>query len=142
MTDTLTKTAIFAATPETVWGFLTDKDKLGIWYHPARHDLVAGEDYELVRKSEEGEFIPLIWGKVLKATKPHELVCTFIIDPFDGAASTVTWTLTPVAGGTRLTLVHEGIVAASGDKALHLLKLLDHGWDEHIQSFRDGVIDA
>lgn len=139
MTETLTKTAIFAATPETVWEFLTDKDKLGTWFHPARQNLAEGEDYELIRESEDGVLTRQIWGKVLKADKPNELVCTFIIGPFGDKETTVTWTLTPVAGGTKLTLGHEGIAAASHGSSLSLMMALDHGWDKHIQSLRDAA---
>lgn len=141
MTDAVTKTAMFAATPEIVWEFLTDKDKLGAWYHPARDHLVEGENYELM-KAGGGDSVPQVWGRVLRADKPRKLVCTFIIAPFGDTETTVTWTLEPSAGGTRLTLLHEGIAAAGGDAALGMLRALDHGWDQHIQSLREGVDDS
>jgi len=40
-TTTITKSIFFNAPRETVWAFLTDKDKLGEWYHPAEADFVA-----------------------------------------------------------------------------------------------------
>ncbi len=43
-TGTLIKTIIIDASQETVWSFLTEKDKLAIWFHPADKDFVEGED--------------------------------------------------------------------------------------------------
>ena len=47
MPTTISKTVFFAAQPDTVWTFLTDKEKLGLWYHPAEKNLVAGQGYAL-----------------------------------------------------------------------------------------------
>ena len=35
------------ASRETVWAFLTEKDKLAQWFHPADVDLAVGKDYKL-----------------------------------------------------------------------------------------------
>jgi uncharacterized protein YndB with AHSA1/START domain len=35
------KTIFIDAEPGIVWEFLTDKDKLGTWYHPAEQNLAA-----------------------------------------------------------------------------------------------------
>ncbi len=132
---TITKTAFFAATPEVVWCYLTEADKLGEWYHPARQDLQANQDYELYNK-ENGE--RWIWGSVLEWNPPSKLVYTFIIPPLEATSSTVTIILEEAHGGTRLTLIHEG-VEQLGDAALSLLMPLDDGWDEHLGSLRKVV---
>lgn len=139
MTDTIHKTAFFAATQEQVWEYLTDKDKLGTWFHPAKENLVEGNDYELLCMTDDGTRVPQIWGKVLKATPYHTLTYTFIIHPFEGRETTVSWTLEPIAGGTRLRLAHKGVSAAAGDKALDLLMALDKGWDKHLNAFRESI---
>jgi uncharacterized protein YndB with AHSA1/START domain len=141
MTDqtTIFKTIFFNAPRETVWLFLTDKDRLGQWYHPAEADLAEGEDYVLVRRTDDGESVRQVWGKVLEMDAPNRLVTTFIIGPFGDAETTVTWVLEDVAGGTRLSLTHEGIAEAAGQAAMQLLMALDHGWDKHLDSFRQAV---
>lgn len=139
MTDDIHKTAFFAATPEQVWEFLTDKDKLGTWFHPAKENLIEGNDYELLGMTDDGVQVPQIWGRVLKAVAYHTLIYTFIIHPFEGRETTVSWTLEPAAGGTRLSLVHQGVSAASGEKALGLLMALDKGWDQHLLAIRDNI---
>lgn len=131
---TITKTVFFRATRETVWAFLTEKDKLAQWFHPAAADLVAGADYALLG----GDGAKVCWGGVEVMEPPTRLVTTFTAGPLDGAMTTVTWTLEEVLGGTRLTLVHEGLEAA-GDGALGLATSLDAGWDEHFGKLRKAV---
>jgi len=134
--STLIKTFIFAASRETVWSFLTEKDKLAQWFHPATSDFVEGEDYALVRESDDGTQVKQCWGTVLRMDKPNSLVCSFTIEPFNGALTTVTWTLEETVGGTKLTLQHEGIEQAAGEAALGVLLALDKGWDKHVDQLR------
>jgi len=51
---TITKTIFIGASRETVRSFLTDKDKLAQWFHPAEADLIAGEYFALVSKNADG----------------------------------------------------------------------------------------
>lgn len=133
---TINKSCFFAASRETVWAFLTDKDKLAQWFHPATADLAEGEDYALVKKEDDGTDTKICWGKVLEMDKPSTLVYTFTVGPLDSAMTTVTWTLDEIPDGTRLTLKHEGISKAAGDAAIGLLMGLDQGWDKHLNTLR------
>lgn len=135
--STIVKTIFLKADAETVWAFLTDKDKLGEWFHPADSDLAAGGDYVLRGQADDGSEARKCWGSVLESTRPEKLVYTFTIEPLGGAMTTVTWLLQEVQGGTRLMLQHEGVDAAAGDMALPLLMALDTGWDAHLGRLRD-----
>ena len=130
----ITKTVYFRASRETVWAFLTEKDKLALWFHRATADLAEGEDYTLVG----GDGQKMCWGTVEAMDPPGRLVTTFTAGPLNGVTTTVTWTLEEVLGGTRLTLEHDGI-AALGDGALGLATGLDAGWDEHFSQLRAAV---
>ncbi|NNE85289.1 MAG: SRPBCC domain-containing protein [Alphaproteobacteria bacterium] len=138
-TTTITKSAFFHASRETVWEFLTNKDKLGEWYYPAEADFVEGEDYCLYRVDDTGAKVPQITGRVIELKAPVKLVTTFVIGPFNGAETTITWTLEEAADGTRLLLTHEGIAEAAGAAAMHLLMALDDGWDKHLADLRGAV---
>jgi len=133
---TISKTVFFNAPRETVWAFLTRKEKLAQWFHPSDTDLAKGSDYRLYRLADNGAKIPQIWGRVLTMEAPELLVYTFMIEPLGSAETTVTWLLEEAAGGTRLSLTHEGIAEAAGAAALGLLQALDHGWDEHLDRLR------
>ena len=139
MTDaTIVKTVFFPAPRETVWAFLTEKDKLAQWFHPADADLAEGRDYALVQPSDSGEPATVCWGTVRRMEPPSLLVYTFTIKPLNGVMTTVTWTLEEIHGGTKLTLKHEGLDAA-GSAALGLLAALDVGWDKHFAGLRESV---
>ena len=139
MTDaTIIKTVFFPAPRETVWAFLTEKDKLAQWFHPADADLAEGQDYALVSTPEDGEPVKQCWGTVQRLESPSVLVYTFTIKPLNGVMTTVTWTLEEIYGGTKLTLEHEGLDDA-GSAALGLLAALDAGWDRHLGGLRESV---
>lgn len=135
----ITKTAFFNASRETVWSFLTDKDKLGTWFHKSDADLQQGKPYSLYRIDETGAKIPLIYGNVLEMDAPNRLVTTFCIEPFGENATTVTWVLEAAAGGTRLHLTHAGVADAAGAITGAMLLSLDKGWDEHFAKLRTSV---
>ena len=133
---TITKTVFLAASRETVWSYLTHKDKLAKWFHPAHADLAEGQDYALIGRAEDGSTVNLCWGRVVRMDPPACLVYSFTVKPLGGAMTMVSWTLEEVHGGTKLTLKHEGVDAAAGDAALGLLLALDAGWDEHLGKMR------
>ncbi|WP_424928814.1 SRPBCC family protein [Amaricoccus tamworthensis] len=137
--DVITKTAFFDAPREVVWSFLTNTEKLGRWYHPARQDLAEGRDYTLTRAGDDGGQVALIWGRVLEMRAPSLLRVTFVIEEMGTADTEVTFILEEALGGTRLTLLHEGVEAAMAGRALGLLGHLDPGWDEHLGSLRAAV---
>lgn len=134
--STIIKTVFFAASRETVWSFLTDKDKLAQWFHPAEANLVKGQDFALVGRAEDGSTVKQCWGTVVQMDPPSFLVYSFTIKPLGGALTTVSWTLEEAHGGTKLTLKHEGIAEAAGESAMGLLMALDAGWDKHLASLR------
>ena len=139
-TTTINKSIFLAAPRETVWDYLTDKDKLGEWFHPAAENLVEGKPYALLGDAADSNS-KMCWGDVLSAKKPSFLSYSFTIKPMGGAMTTVNWTLEEAAGGTRVTLIHEGIGEAAGDAALGLLMALEEGWDKHFVKLR-GIVAA
>lgn len=134
-TSTINKSIFLAASREVVWDYLTDKDKLAQWFHPAAENLVEGKSYALLKDRADADS-KLCWGEVLSARRPSFLKYTFTVKPMAGEMTTVSWTLEEAPGGTRLTLMHEGVVRAGGDAAIGLLLALDKGWDEHFAKLR------
>ena len=131
---TITKTIFLDAPREVVWDFLTKKDKLARWFHPAEQDLQEGTDYTLL--DQRGDMSRICWGTVLEMRPFESLVYTFTVKPLNGAMTTVRWRLQEAAGGTQLTLSHEGIEQAAGEAAFAMLSALDSGWDEHLGRLR------
>jgi len=137
MTDnTIRKSIYLNATPEHVWQWLTEPEKLGQWFHKPTAPLVADEALEMFG-AESGD--KMIWGKVQVARPPEYLEYTFTIKPMGDAVSLVKWTLEPVAGGTRLSLEHSGL--PQGAEAFGLVLALDQGWDRHLGQMREAIHD-
>ena len=127
---TLQKTIYLRATPEKVWSYLTDPDKLAIWFHKPPSALTEGP-YEMYG-SESGD--KLMWGDVTVCEPFKRLHYSFSIAPMAGATSRVKWTLDEVDGGTRLSLTHEDL--PQGAEAFGLVLALDKGWDDHLARLR------
>lgn len=137
MTNTLNKSIYLKASKADVWAFLTDPDKLALWFHKPKTALAQSGPYAMVG-TDSGD--KLMWGEVIAAQPYDYLEYTFTIAPMGEAVSAVKWTLEDVAGGTRLSLVHEGL--AGGEEAFGLTLALDKGWDAHLAKMRDGLHDG
>ena len=134
MSLTLSKSIYLRASPETVWTWLTDPEKLAIWFHKPDSPLRAGEDYTLYSRDTGNR---LIWGSVTEARPYDYLEYTFTIEPLGGAMTTVAWALSPIEGGTRLALEHTGL--PDNAEALDLILAMDAGWEEHMGRMRTGL---
>ena len=141
MTETMTKTVFFKTSRDWVWAFLTEKDKLATWFHPAEADLADGSDYALIAPSAEGEPVKQCWGTVEHWDPPAKLIYSFTVKPLNGVMTKVIWTLDEIDGGTKLTLRHQDL-PTEGEAALGLLRALDKGWDEHLGRLRDAVSNS
>ncbi len=132
--NVLRKMIYLKASKEQVWAYLTDPEKLAIWFHKPQKPLQGGESYEMFGTTSGDK---LMWGEVVTA-EPHDLLeYTFSIGPMQGATSTVRWTLEAVEGGTRLSLEHSGL--PTGEEAFGLTLALDKGWDDHIGRMRESL---
>ncbi|MDU9003492.1 SRPBCC family protein [Sedimentitalea todarodis] len=138
MTDTVIRKSLYLnATPEQVWAYLTDPEKLALWFHKPTTRLEQGNDLKMYG-AESGNL--LIWGTVNTARRPEYLEYTFTIAPMGDAVSLVKWTLEEVADGTRLSLEHSGL--PQGAEAFGLTLNLDKGWDEHIGRMRALLLES
>ncbi len=130
----LQKTIFLRADPDTVWAYLTEPERLAEWFHKPDCTLTKGSKLQMFGTTS-GDL--LIWGEVREARAPEYLEYTFAVKPMGDAVSLVRWTLTPVAGGTRLILQHEGL--PQGADAFGLILALDNGWDEHFGKMRTAL---
>ena len=134
MTETVIQKSIhLRATPAQVWAWLTDPEKLEIWFHKPDKALVEGE--YTMHAADTGDM--KMWGEVLVAEPFNRLEYTFVIPPMGDKVSTISWSLEEVPGGTKLSMIHSGL--PQGAEAYGLMLALDEGWDEHIKCMRDGI---
>lgn len=133
---TIHKSIFLAAPKQTVWEFLIDKDKLATWFFAADANLTQGKAYELSQLDDDGNPKVMCWGEVIKLDAPNRLEFTFTIAPLQGKVTNVVWELEEAAGGTKLSLTHNGIEGDEGSAALGIIMALDGGWDKHLAALR------
>ena len=131
----IVKTVFLKAPREHVWKFLTEADKLALWFHRGENDLEEGGGYRINTNSHGQEGEKMIDGKVLEMDPPNKLVHTFTHDWLKGVETVCTWTLVSAEGGTVLTLVHTGWEKVE-EGAFDMAANHDSGWDEHFARFR------
>jgi uncharacterized protein YndB with AHSA1/START domain len=65
MTDRIIRKSIFLnADRQTVWSYLTDPEKLAIWFHPPKTPISQGQKLEMFG-ADSGDL--LMWGDVITA---------------------------------------------------------------------------
>ena len=131
---TINKSIYLKANKQQVWAYLTEVEKVKVWFHRYDADLAEGQDYKIFGQDSGNE---LGHGTVIRA-EPHDLLeYSFAIGPMQSGSSTVKWTLEDVPGGTRLNLEHSGL--SDEAEGFGLVLALDKGWDEHLGRMRDPV---
>lgn len=134
-TETVLRKSIYLkADRKSVWAFLTEPEKLELWFHKPTEPLRDDHEYAMYGRDSGDK---LMWGKVSKFSPYDELEYTFCIKPMGEAESTVNWTLREVSGGTQLNLVHTGLPQAAD--AFGLILALDKGWDDHFNEMRGSL---
>ncbi len=99
--------------PEKVWRALTEPALVAQWLLPTDMELKPGRPFRF-----RGEPNPLwdgvVRSEVLELEPGRRLAYTWVAGGPVGLDSRVTWTLTPIRGGTRLSLEHAGFKAGNG----------------------------
>lgn len=107
---------------DIVWKVLTTPELIQRWL--MRNDFTPGLGQRFTMQARPmGEWDGTVNCAITTWDPPHELAYTWVGGSTNnkeyGAAldSTVTWTLTPVAGGTRVRMVHNGFTSPRHDMA-------------------------
>lgn len=109
--------------PERVWKALTEPKALAAWYMANDFQAVVGHRFTFRTDSAPG-FDGLLHCEVILVDAPRKLAYSFIGGWMD-RKTVVTWTLTPLDGGTLLRLEHTGFTQLS-DAAIR--GILEQGW--------------
>ena len=122
---------IFPHAPEKIWETLTTGELIGRWLMPTTgFEAVKGKRFTF-QTTPAGAWDGIIQCQVLEVRPNERLVYTWKSGHEGnvgyGAAldTVVTWTLSKVATGTRLRLVHSGFVLPKNDTAF---KNMSDGW--------------
>ena len=120
---------------EVVWKTLTTAELIGRWLMPNDFAPVVGRRFNF-RTKPMGDWDGVVHCEVLEVVPNRKLVYSWKggadTNPEYGSKldTVVTWTLTPVAGGTRLRLVHAGFRSPGNDFAFDAMS---PGWGRVLQ---------
>jgi uncharacterized protein YndB with AHSA1/START domain len=124
--------------PETVWKTLTSSELIGRWLMPNDFEPVVGRPFTF-KTRQMGGWDGVVHCEVLEMKPNEKLVYSWKGGSDDNPAygsrldSIVTWTLTPVEGGTQLCLVHSGFRSPGNDFAFDAMS---GGWAKIAQGIR------
>jgi len=122
---------VFPHTPEMLWRTLTTAELIGRWLMiPAGFEPTKGKRFTF-QTTPAGAWDGVIQCEVLEVV-PHERLAFAWVGGHESNAgygsrleTIATWTLTKVAGGTRLRLVHSGFQVPKNGVAL---QGMSEGW--------------
>jgi uncharacterized protein YndB with AHSA1/START domain len=131
---------VFPHAPEIIWKTLTTGDLIGRWMMaPTGFEAVVGKRFTF-QTTPAGAWDGTIACQVLEV-KPNERLAYRWQGGDAGNVgygslldTVVTWTLTPVPGGTRLRLVHAGFVTPRNESAY---KAMGEGWKKVMRNVGD-----
>lgn len=135
MTETraITIDDVFPHAPEVIWRALTTGALIARWLmKPEGFEAVVGNRFTYHTKPA-GQWDGTIRCEVLDVVTNQRLAYRWAggHEGNEGYGSpldtVVTWTLTPVTGGTRVQLVHDGFVVPRNEGAL---KTMGEGWNK------------
>jgi uncharacterized protein YndB with AHSA1/START domain len=137
--DAIRREVLLAHPPERVWRALTDPEILGLWMMEttAIGAPSVGQRFQFKTTPAPG-FDGIIECEVLEAIPPRRLVYSWAGGTSKTRPTTVSWTLTPAAGGTRLVLEHAGFAGLMG--AL-LRSLMRGGWNRKVAQYIGVALD-
>ncbi|WP_442578558.1 SRPBCC family protein [Mesorhizobium sp. ASY16-5R] len=122
---------IFSHAPETIWKALTTGELIGRWLmEPAGFQPVEGTHFTYKTKPA-GAWDGTIRCEVLQVVPNQRLAYAWRggdernVGYGSKLDTVVTWTLSPVRGGTRVRLVHSGFVLPMNDTAF---QNMSDGW--------------
>ena len=131
---------VFAHAPETIWKTLTTGDLIGRWLmEPTGFEPVQGTHFTF-QTTPAGAWDGLIRCQVLEVVPNERFAFSWKggdeanIGYGSRLDTVVTWTLSPVEGGTRLRLVHSGFLVPKNASAL---QTMGEGWKKVVRNVGD-----
>ena len=131
---------VFAHAPRVLWKTLTTGALIGRWLMaPTGFEAVKGNRFTF-QTTAAGAWDGVIHCEVLEVVPEERLVYAWKggheanIGYGSRLSTVVTWTLTRVASGTRLRLVHAGFVTPTNDSAL---RTMGEGWKKVVRRIGD-----
>lgn len=112
--------------PEKVWRALTDPQAIAQWLMKNNFEARVGHKFQFRVEPKPRGWTGVVDSEILEADPPRRLVYSWCGSGID---TVVSWTLEPVAAGTRVSLEHRGFCGLRG---LMVSRMLGKGWSSKI----------
>ena len=140
MADRIEKSTIIAAPAERVWEAIADHEQFGTWFRVALDQPFAVGTPSTGRMTYPGyEQYP--WeAEIVEISPPTRFVYRWPTgDEIDSVQprdewTTVTFTLDPVEGGTRVTVVEDGFARVPEPRRSAAIRSNTGGWEEQMRN--------
>lgn len=133
--------ATYSVDAATVWKAITDPEQMPKWYF----DAIETFEPEVGSETQfnvhvEGEDYLHLW-RVVEVVPNQKIAYTFNFEgiPGDGL---VTWELSEIASGTKLTLTHSGVESYPQDNPLFKREAGVAGWDYFLNDSLRGFLES
>ncbi len=148
--DSVEREILIEASPEVVWGVITDPEQISRWFSDdAEIEARAGADGTLTWKpggrGGAKEFHTIVPIRIVEA-EPFRRFCFRWshpqgVGPDQTNSALVEFSLIEEARGTRLRVLESGIDAVTHDEQGKARYLVDHerGWEKHLGEMLDYV---
>jgi uncharacterized protein YndB with AHSA1/START domain len=124
--------------PAKVWRALTDPALVAQWLLETDMPAVSGKAFTF-RAPPMPQWDGIVHSEILELEPQKRLRYTWKGGPGSAPLDTVvTWTLVPVAGGTRLELEHSGFKAEQG----HAWGGAKFGWERNVGERLPGILKS
>jgi uncharacterized protein YndB with AHSA1/START domain len=133
MSRTLRFEAEYPHPPEKVWRALTDRRAISEWLMENDFEPRLGHRFNF-RTTPRPGFDGIVHCEVTALEEPRLLSFSWRGGPLD---TQVTWTLEPIAGGTRLILEHSGF---RGVRGFLISRMMGSGWGRMLKTRLRDVI--
>lgn len=111
---------------EAVWRAIAEREAISEWLMKTDFEPRVGKRFTLTDPDAQG-WSGVVECEVLEIEEPRRLSYTWTYGT--ALATTVTFSLEPAGGGTRLRLEQTGF-AAAGEQGQHFRKGADYGWSQ------------
>ena len=122
--NTIEKTQWYPHSIDKVWGALTETEHVSKWLAPTNFKGEVGAEYELHSPKDD---CSVVAGVVTEST-PYTLVYSWIALNHKDIETEVRWNLTKEKNGTKVNMVHSGILKYNKEAAQEMFGSFSNGW--------------
>lgn len=131
--NTIEKTQWYPHSIDKVWKALTETEQVTQWLAPTNFKGKKGAKYSLHSVKNECDVVE----GIVKEASPYTLVYSWIALNHKEVETEVRWTLTEEKDGTKVNMIHSGILKYEKQAAEEMFGSFSNGWKRCFTQIND-----